>query len=484
MTQPRTRLIIVGAGEAGRTLVRQIRAESLPVEPVAYLDDDPALQGQHIEGLPVVGDTSRLVEAAREVDAQEILIAIPSARGALIRRLVLLARRARLPFRIVPGIRAIIEGDVSFAQVRPVSPDDLLGRESVTFQAAPAAAVVRGRCVLVTGAGGSIGSELCRQLLPLEPDELILLGRGENSIFEIEAELAPRAGRTRLRPVICDVRDARRLQVLASRWHPQLILHAAAHKHVPLMETNPEEAVVVNAGGTANLLAFAAAVGAERFVLISTDKAVAPCSMMGATKKLAELLVRQAQADHRRTRYMTVRFGNVLGSRGSVVPFFQQRIASGLPLPITDPAMTRYFMTIKEAALLVIEAMVLGEAGATYILEMGEPVSILELARNLLVLSGFDPENGDDGPGIDIVGLRPGEKRHESLLDDGEELEPSGNPLIRRARCRTGDPAAAAAALPDLLALAAAGDQAGVRRRMAALLSQPALLASGEGGGA
>jgi FlaA1/EpsC-like NDP-sugar epimerase len=484
VTQPHTRLLIVGAGEAGCALVREIRAEGLPVEPVAFLDDDPALQGQQIEGLSVVGSTSRLVEAAREVGAQEILIAIPSARGALIRRLVLLARRARLPFRIVPGIRAIIEGDVSFAQVRPISPEDLLGRESVAFQAAPAAEVVRGRCVLVTGAGGSIGSELCRQLLPLEPDELILLGRGENSIFEIEAELAPRAGRTRLRPVICDVRDARRLQVLAARMRPQLILHAAAHKHVPLMEANPEEAVVVNAGGTANVLAFAAAVGAERFVLISTDKAVAPCSMMGATKKLAELLVRHAQAHHGGTRYMTVRFGNVLGSRGSVVPFFQQRLAKGLPLPITDPEMTRYFMTIKEAALLVIEAMVLGEAGATYILEMGEPVSILELARNLLVLSGFDPENGDDGPGIEIVGLRPGEKQNESLLDDGELLEPSGNPLIRRALCRTGDPAAVAEALPTLLALAAQGDQGRLRRSVAALLSQPALLASGEGGAA
>lgn len=481
-TPQRTRLLIVGAGEAGRALVREIRAEGLPVEPVAFLDDDLALVGQRIEDLPVVGTTARLVEAAREVAAQEILIAIPSARGALIRRLVLLARHARLPFRIVPGIRAIIEGDVSFAQVRPISPEDLLGRESVVFQAAPAAAVVQGRSVLVTGAGGSIGSELCRQLLALAPAELILLGRGENSIFEIEAELTPRAGRTRLRPVICDVRDARRLGVLATQLRPQLILHAAAHKHVPLMEANPEEAVVVNAGGTANVLDFAATVGAERFVLISTDKAVAPCSMMGATKKLAELLVRQAQARHGDTRYMTVRFGNVLGSRGSVVPFFQQRLAKGLPLPITDPLMTRYFMTIKEAALLVIEAMVLGEAGATYILEMGEPVSILELARNLLVLSGFDPDNGDDGPGIEIVGLRPGEKRHESLLDDGEVLEPSGNPLIRRARCRTGDPSAVAEALPTLLALAAQGDQAGLRRRVSALLSQPALLASGEGG--
>jgi FlaA1/EpsC-like NDP-sugar epimerase len=272
------------------------------------------------------------------------------------------------------------------------------------------------------------------------------------------------------------VRDRARLEVLARRHRPRLILHAAAHKHVPLMEANPEEAVIVNAGGTANLIDFARRVAADRFVLVSTDKAAEPTSIMGATKKLAELLVRHAQAGDDPTRFLTVRFGNVLGSRGSVVPFFMKRIAAGLPLPVTHPEMTRYFMTIREAAQLVIEATVLGQPGSTYILDMGEPVPILELARNLLVLSGFDP--GDGGPGIEITGPRPGEKLHESLLDPEETLEACDHPLIHRARCRVGDPAAVAAQLPALLALASAGDTAGLRRALADLLDR-AVLAGG-----
>jgi FlaA1/EpsC-like NDP-sugar epimerase len=468
------RLLIVGAGEAGRSLAAEVRrSPDLGMLPVGFVDDDAALVGTQVDGLPVAGFTADLVAAARELDADEILIAIPSARGSLIRRLVLACKQADLPFRIVPGLRAIIEGDVHFEQVRTVAPEDLLGRETVSFGVERARSVVRGRSVMVTGAGGSIGGELCRQLLPLEPSELLLLGRGENSIFEIESELAAAGSATRLTPVICDVRDADRLAVLAERHAPRLILHAAAHKHVPLMEDNPEEAVVVNAGGTVNLVDFARRVGAERFVLISTDKAAEPTSIMGASKKLAELLVRHAQACGGDTRFMTVRFGNVLGSRGSVVPYFLKRIAAGQPLPVTDPDMTRYFMTIREAALLVIEAMVLGEAGATYILEMGEPVSVLELARNLLVLSGYDP--GDRGPGIEIVGVRPGEKLHESLLDPEETLEPSGSELIHKARCRAGDPAAATACLPDLLDLARRGDRATLRQALATLLDRPEL---------
>jgi FlaA1/EpsC-like NDP-sugar epimerase len=342
--------------------------------------------------------------------------------------------------------------------------------------------VVHGRSVLVTGAGGSIGGELCRRQLTLGPRELVLLGRGENSLFENAGEQEPRRGATDLVSVVADVRDRARMEVLAGRLRPDLILHAAAHKHVPLMEDNPEEAVAVNVGGTANLIAFARAVGAERFVLISTDKAVLPASVMGATKKLAEQLVRHAAAAGNGTRFMTVRFGNVLGSRGSVVPFFMSRIRQGLPLPITDPQMTRYFMTMKEAALLVIEAMVLGERGATYILEMGNPVPILELARNLLVLSGYDPAGGDDGPGILITGLRPGERLHEVLHEPDEELLPSGNPLIRRAVPRHEDPSRAAAALDELLALAAGGDMAAVRARLARLLDRPALATRQDGG--
>jgi FlaA1/EpsC-like NDP-sugar epimerase len=466
-------MLIVGAGEAGQMLARQMRDEpELGLEPIGFVDDDPELIGSEIEGLPVEAETARLVEAAGRLAAQEILIAIPSARGSLIRRLVLLCKQAGLPFRIAPGLRAIIDGDVSFEQVRPVSTDDLLGRETVRFQADSARSVVAGRSVMVTGAGGSIGGELCRQLVTLEPAELILLGRGENSIFEIMGELTAIAPDANLVPVIADVRDRDRLAVLAGRHRPQLILHAAAHKHVPLMEDNPEEAVVVNAGGTANLVEFARQVAAERFVLISTDKAAEPSSMMGASKKLAELIVRHAQ-DGAPTRFMTVRFGNVLGSRGSVVPFFMDRIAAGKPLPVTHPEMTRYFMTIREAAMLVIEAMVLGEAGATYILDMGEPVPILELARNLLVLSGFDPDDG--GPGIEIVGMRPGEKLHESLLDPEEKLEPSGAELIHRARCRVGDPGAVTDGLPTLLELARRGERDELRREVARLLERPVL---------
>ncbi len=473
MTDPK-RLLIVGAGAAGRALAAEIRdSADLGMVPVGFIDDDDQLQGTVVDGLPVAGGTHTLVESARELRANEILIAIPSARGSLIRRLVLACKQAGLPFRIVPGLRAIIEGDVHFEQVRPVALEDLLGRETVSFQVEPARSVVTGRTVMVTGAGGSIGGELCRQLLPLEPAEMLLLGRGENSIFEIAGELSAVAGATRLIPLICDVRDADRLDVLATRHEPDLILHAAAHKHVPLMEDNPEEAVVVNAGGTANLVRFARQVGAERFVLISTDKAAEPTSIMGATKKMAELLVRHAQKQNGKTRFMTVRFGNVLGSRGSVVPHFMKRIAAGQPLPVTDPEMTRYFMTIKEAALLVIEAMVLGEAGTTYILEMGEPVPVLELARNLLVLSGYDP--GDGGPGIEIVGVRPGEKLHESLLDPGEQLERSGSELIHKASCRAGDPDAVAACLPDLLDLARRGDRDALRAALATLLDRPQL---------
>mgnify|MGYP001103945349 CR=1 FL=1 len=464
------RLLVVGGGEAGQALVRELLEGGWPVTPVGFLDDDATLQGRTLCGLPVLGTTAELPRAARHCGAQEILIAIPSARGALIRRLVLLSRRAGLPFRIVPGIRAIIEGDVRFDQVRPVAPEDLLGRESVVFRAEGARAAVAGRSVLVTGAGGSIGSELCRRLLELDPGELLLLGRGENSLFEIVEELAPQCAGARLRSIVCDVRDGERLSILAKRHRPGLILHAAAHKHVPMMEENPEEAVVVNVQGTANMIAFAREVKAERFVLVSTDKAAVPASVMGATKRIAEELVRAAGARDGATRFLSVRFGNVLGSRGSVVPLFLERIRRGLPLPVTDPAMTRYFMTIREAALLVIEAMVLGESGATYILEMGDPVPIIDLARNLLALSGFDPENGDAGPGIVITGARPGERLHEELVASDERLDRSPNPLIRRARTARPLLVDSEAAVAALLAPARAGDQDAVRRVLGELL--------------
>ncbi len=470
-----TRLLVVGAGVAGQSLVREIQQDGFPVEPIAFLDDDPQLIGQTICGLPVRGGTDDLLQVAREIGAEEVLLAIPSSGGRLVRRLVILCKRAGLPFRLVPGLRAIIEGEVHFEQVAEVQPEHLLGRETVVFQDQAASSVVRGRSVMVTGAGGSIGGELCRQILPLGPSELILLGRGENSIFEIQAELEPLRGKTRLTPIIADVRDARRLENLASRISPDIILHAAAHKHVPLMEDNPEEAVLVNVGGTDNLVTFARAVGSQRFVLVSTDKAVSPTSVMGATKKMAEMVVRRAANESTDTRFMIVRFGNVLGSRGSVVPFFMKRIQAGLPLPVTDKRMTRYFMTIREAALLVIEAMVMGGEGSTYILEMGNPVSILELAQNLLVLSGYDPAGGDSGPGIDFTGLRPGERLHEALNEKYEELVPSDHPLIRKTKPAEGRDLLSHEELKVGGRLALNGDVASLRLWLAKTLQQPSL---------
>lgn len=477
-----TRLLVVGAGAAGRALVKQLQAGELDVAPVAFVDDDPQLIGTEVCGLPVYGGTTELVEIAKKVQAREVLLAIPSSGGRLIRRLILECKGAGLPVRIVPGIRDIIRGDVSIANITDVRPEHLLGRETVDFNVARARQLVQGQTVMVTGAGGSIGGELCRQIIPLEPARLILLGRGENSIFEMAGELE-NLGRDRaeLVQVIADVRDRQRLDVLAKRMSPSLILHAAAHKHVPLMETNPEEAVLVNVGGTANMVRFARQVGAQRFVLISTDKAVAPFSVMGATKKLAEMVVRRAAAESEDPRFMIVRFGNVLGSRGSVVPFFMKRIEAGLPLPVTHEEMTRYFMTIKEAAQLVVEAMVLGEQGATYILEMGNPVPIMDLARNLLALSGFDPAGGDAGPGIEITGLRAGEKLHEALNEDYEKLMASDHPLIMRAENANGASTSAMDALERLQELARQGEVGPLRDLLADLLGRPELAANPDG---
>ncbi len=469
------RVLIIGAGSAGRALVAEIQTKNLPVQPVAFLDDDPALQDQLIGGLLVVGGAEDLPRVVGEIGVDEILLAIPSAGGPLIRRMVLLARKAGKPLRIVPGLRDIILGDVSYQQIAEVQPEHLLGRESVDFQEQRAREVVSGRTVLVTGAGGSIGGELCRRLLPLNPERLLMLGRGENSLFEMEAELRTRFPHAPLELVVADVRDRARMEVLARRLSPQLVLHAAAHKHVPMMESNPEEAVLVNVGGTANMVEFAQKVGAERFVLISTDKAVEPSSVMGATKKLAEEVVRRAAQDGCATRLMTVRFGNVLGSRGSVIPFFKRRIAAGLPLPVTHAEMTRYFMTIKEAALLVIEAMLLGESGATYILEMGSPVPILELAQNLLVLSGVALGDDDSWPQIIFTGLRPGEKLHESLSAPEEEIVPSSNSLIGKAVVHGEDNPLQTPTRQALCALATEGDIVGLRQMLADLVGQPAL---------
>ncbi len=459
------RVLIIGAGSAGRMIARELidHGEEYRREVVGFLDDDPELLGQRVAGIEVLGDSSEVHRSVREFSIDEVVLAIPSAPGAVVRRLIFQAQRARVPLRIVPGLRDIIRGSVHFDQVREIAPEDLLGRETVDLLESPIREAVEGREVLVTGAGGSIGSELCRQLVRFQPSRLWLLGRGENSLFEIDEELRDGHRYQDCRIVLADVRDGQRLGFLAREMRPDVILHAAAHKHVPLMEIYPEEAVMVNVIGTHNVLRFARLVEASRFVMLSTDKAVQPRSVMGSTKRIAEFLVQEAARVHR-ARYMAVRFGNVLGSRGSVVPIFQRQLSRGGPLTVTDKRATRFFMTLKEAAMLVIQAMAGGQGGEVFILDMGEAIQIYELARNVIALAGLGEEDG-----IEIVetGLRPGEKLREVVLSESEESEPGPHPQILRAHPRLPEGFVAADAVEELRNLALANDRAGIRRRLA-----------------
>ena len=463
----RKRILIAGAGTAGQMAVQQIRlhAES-GFDPVAFLDDGSALQGTVVAGLPVLGKLDALVEVVRDNQIDEVLIAIPTARGPLIRQLITLCGRSRIASRIVPGLMEIIKGDVHFEQIRPVAPEDLLGREVVELEHDRVREVLNGRRILVTGAGGSIGQELCRQIAPFAPAELQILGRGENSIFEIDRELQDLFPRQTVRTVIADIRDEKRLQRLAATLRPEVIFHAAAHKHVPYMESFPSEAVLNNIWGTLQVVRMAQTAHSQRLVFISTDKAVRPRSVMGASKRFAEHMLQAMQAEMPDTRLMAVRFGNVLASRGSVVPLFQAQLRRGVPLTVTHPDVTRYFMTIREACLLVLQASALGKGGEVFILKMGEAVRILDLARNLIALSGFDPEQVR----IDFTGLRPGEKLHEELHADSDEAIASEHPRIDMARLGEWSVPDAVQEALALAQCAREGDERGVSERLQQIL--------------
>ncbi len=452
------RVIVVGAGNAAETLIREIyRMQEDRYRVVGLVDDDPAKQGLYLHGLPVLGRTDQLKALCEEHDVDEVLIAMPSASQKELRRVVSLCQGANLKFRSLPGVSELIDGRFTVSQIHEVDINDLLGRAVVNLDRQAIGRFLAGRRVLITGAGGSIGSEMCRQIAAFDPARLILVEQAENPLFEIERELAQRWPQLPVATVICDIFDRKRIHRVFELHRPEVVIHAAAHKHVPLMERNSCEAIKNNVFGTRNVADAACAAGADEFVMISTDKAVNPSSIMGCTKRVAELYV---QALNGRpgctTQYKAVRFGNVLGSAGSVVPIFKKQIAEGGPVRVTHPEMTRYFMTIPEASQLVLQAAATGTGGQIFLLDMGEPVKIVDLARDLITLSGFRP-----GVDIDIVftGVRPGEKLFEELRIEGEDIEPTTHEKVRVWRTRPMDWDALQARLGELEALANEADR-------------------------
>jgi FlaA1/EpsC-like NDP-sugar epimerase len=420
------RVLVAGAGEAGSLVVREMKRNShLGLVPVGFLDDAPAKIGKRIHGIPVFGRCDQLAKLVAHHHIDEVIIAMPRAEGAVVRRIVEDCGRAGVSSRTIPGVFELLGGQVSVTRLRNIELGDLLRRAEIA--AAPGGpAYLAGQRVLVTGGGGSIGREIARQVAHAKPAELLLIGHGENSIFGAAAAIRADFPDVHLMTVIADIRDAARMRRIVQGFAPTVVFHAAAHKHVPLMEANPEEAITNNVLGTSNLVSAALAAGVARFVLISTDKAVAPSSVMGASKRMAEMVVRDAARRSGRA-FVVVRFGNVLGSRGSAVPTFTAQIERGGPVTVTHPEMTRYFMTIAEAVHLVLQVGDAGRGGELFVLNMGQPVRIVDLVHDLIRLMGADPHLP-----IHFTGLRPGEKLREQLWEDGARVEPTSNPDILR----------------------------------------------------
>lgn len=419
------RILIVGAGAAGTLVAREMRRNPLlAMKPVGFLDDDTEKVGKQIAGLTVLGPLSMLPALVKSRHVDTVVIAMPTADGRTVRGVADMCREAGVTSQTIPGMFELLDGQVSVSRLRHVSIEDLLRRKSVTGRGRGSEFLQR-RVVLITGAGGSIGSELARQIAGAAPSCLALVGHGENSIFEAAESLRASFPRLRLETLIADIRDRSRLAQVFDRIKPAVVFHAAAHKHVPLMEENPEEAITNNVIGTGNVVGEALRVGTERLVLISTDKAVSPSSIMGASKRVAELIVHNAARQSGRA-FVAVRFGNVLGSRGSVVHTFKGQIERGGPVTVTHPEMTRFFMTIPEAVHLVLQASGAGKGGELFVLDMGAPVRIVDLAEDLIRLSGYST---DDIP-IVFSGIRPGEKMHEALFEDGLRTRPTIHPEI------------------------------------------------------
>ena len=419
-TQKLNKVLVIGAGDAGAMLAREIeRYHSGKRKIIGFIDDDRDKQGKTMFGIRVLGSRYDIEQVVADTDANEIIIAMPSVKGKEIKEIIDVCKNTNCKLTILPGVYEIIEGTVSVNQLRPVEVEDLLGRDPVKLDTKNVSAYITGKVVLITGAGGSIGSEICRQVAKMQPQKMLLLGKGENSIYEISQELSIEYPQIRKVSIIADVRDEERINGIMDYFHPNVVFHAAAHKHVPLMEYQPMEAVRNNVLGTKVVAEAASKNGVETFVMISTDKAVNPTSVMGCTKRVAEMFV-QSMNSISETRFAAVRFGNVLGSRGSVIPLFKKQIAKGGPVTVTHPDMKRYFMTIPEASQLVLQAGAMAEGGEVFVLDMGEPVKIYDLARDMITLSGMIPEVDIE---IKFTGLRPGEKLFEELLsaEDGTE---------------------------------------------------------------
>ena len=461
------RALLVGAGRAGRLAAKELRDHpDSGYEVVGFLDDDPRVRGKTIGGVPVLGTTHEVGAVVAEVGAEILIMTMPSAAPAAVRAIVKRCQEAtELPVHTVPGMWELLSRRVEITKIRPVSVPDLLGRDVIDFCArswSRVLGVYQGKCVLVTGAGGSIGSELCRQIAALQPSRLILLEANENNLFEIDNEIRALLG-DRTVAALADIRDRARLIRVFERYRPEVVFHAAAFKHVPMMELHPEAAIDNNVRGTRVLTEVAEATGVDRFLLISTDKAVNPSSVMGASKRMAEMVV-QARAGRSATRFCVVRFGNVLGSRGSVVHTFRRQIESGGPVTLTHPDVTRFFMTIPEAVRLVVQAVAISEGGELFLLEMGEPIRIMDLATQMIRLAGLSL---DEIP-IEIVGLRPGEKLHEELLRDDEGARDSGVQGVMLARPAPVQARIVWHAVAQLEAAAARGDRGAVVELLAA----------------
>ncbi|MEZ4223828.1 MAG: nucleoside-diphosphate sugar epimerase/dehydratase [Polyangiaceae bacterium] len=467
--------LLVGAGQAGVMVAKEIRQRpDLGIVPVGFVDDDPLKQGSEVHGFRVLGTTKDLVEVCKRFDAEQVLITMATAPGERIRDISETCERAGIPVKIIPGVYEIVGGNVNLSRIRPVAIEDLLGREAISLDVDAIAAMMRGRTVLVTGAGGSIGSELCRQLCAFRPARVVLLERTENALFFIHRELVEAFPDVELTPVIGDIADAKRMDWLFEECRPCAVFHAAAHKHVPMMEWNAGEAVKNNVFGTKTIADAADRHGAEIFVQVSTDKAVNPTSVMGSTKRVAEMYL-QTKARSSATRFVTVRFGNVLGSNGSVVQIFREQIAKGGPVTVTHAEMQRYFMLISEACQLVLEAASFAEGGEIFLLDMGKPVRVMDLAEDMIRLSGYEP--GVDIQ-IEVTGMRPGEKLFEELLNNGEDHDRTVHPKIMVGKIQPVSDSRIEAAL-ELLARVQDGTSDDVRRALSTVVPEATLGSKG-----